>query len=324
MAGKNQIPKKCSSCGGELVIKNQYAYQCSHCGQEYYLSANKTHRISVHMSVGKMILLSALIVIAIVAAGVLGYQYYTTKLVGSASRFSVVFRDFLMEVYDKPAAQITEEDLAKIKYLRIEKDGAYKFTYSFEDYFAYGDAEEYAKNLQTVAVEGSRDDFSPTNLQYFSGLTMVELYTGYWQNYKLPKENQIRCIYCVSGMSRYGNSDFFENVNQDTLMEVAILDAGELDDYSFMENLKCVRSLTFEGAVLKDTEIFTQLPNLEYLELDYVEIEKEEVGDYVEKLLEIPTLTYFSIKGNTAWHISDEQWAEFEETYAERITLLRE
>lgn len=324
MKGKNQIPEKCSSCGGELFLKNQYAYQCRHCGQEYYLSANKTHKISVHMSVGKMILLSALIVIAIVAAGILGYQYYTTKLVGSASRFSVVVRDFLMEVYDKPAAQITEEDLAKIKYLRIEKDGEYTFTYSFEDYFAYEDAEAYAKSLQTVAVKGSGDDFSPTNLQYFSGLTKVELYTGYWQNYKLPEENQIRCIYCVSGMSRYGNSTFFEDVNQDTLMEVVILNAGELDDYSFMEHLKCVHYFTLEGAKLKSTEPFTQLPNLEYLELDYVEIEKEKVRDYVEELLEIPTLTHFTIRGNTAWHISEEQWAELEESYGERITLTRE
>lgn len=324
MPGKNTLPKKCSSCGGELIVKNQYACQCSHCGQEYYLSANKTHKISVHMSIGKIILLAALLVIAIAVAGVLGYHYYTARLVDTASRFSVVFRDFVMEVYDKPVVQITEEDLSKIKYLRIEKDGEYQFTYSFEDYFTYGDPEEYEKTLKTVTVKGSSDDFSPTNLQYFSGLTKAELYTGYWQNYKLPGENQIRCLSCVGGMSRYGNSPFFDDVNQDTLQELVILTAGDLEDYPFTENLQCVRSLVLTEAELKNAKVLTEMPCLESLELDYPEMEKEKAADYVKELLEIPTLTRFTIKGTAAWHISDEQWAEFEETYGDRITLLRE
>lgn len=324
MAKKHKIPEKCNSCGEELVYKNQYTYQCSHCGQEYYISADRTHKVTVHLSVGKMIVLCALLAIVIVAAILGGYQYYTAKLVGSASRFSVVFREFLLEVYDKPVAKITEEDLAKIKYLRIEGDGDYKFTYSYEDYFSYEDKEAYEKTLQSVLVEGTRDDFSPTNLQYFSGLIFVELYAGFWQNYKLPKENEIRCIYCVNGMSRYGTSDFFENVNPDTLTEVAILDAGELDDFYFMKSLHSVRSFTLEGADLKSTDMFMELPNLEYLELDYVDIKKEEVCHYVEELLEIPTLTGFTMKGKTAWYITEEQWAELEETYGERIALSRE
>lgn len=324
MSEKNKLPKKCSSCGGELIRKNQYAYQCNHCGQEYYLSANRTHKISLRMSMGKIILISALAVIALVAAGIGGYHYYTAKLVDTASRFSVVFRDFVMEVYDKPVVQITEEDLSKIKHLRIEKEEDYRFTYSFQDDAACGDPEEYEKSLETVTVKGDEEDFSPTNLQYFSGLTRVELYTGYWQNYKLPEENQIRCIYCVGGMSRYGNSTFFDDVNQNALREVGILTAGNLDDDPFMENLKCVRILTLTEAEIKDTKIFTEMPYLEQLELYQPEMEKEKAADYVRELLEIPTLTRFAISGTAAWHISDEQWAEFEETYGERITLLRE
>ena len=316
--------KKCSSCGGKLVFKDQYTYQCSHCGQEYYISADRTHKVSVHLSVGKMIVMYALIAMVIVAAILGVYQHYTAQLGKAASRFSVVFREFLLEVYDKPVAKITEEDLEKIKYLRIEKDGDYKFTYSYEDYFAYEDEEMYAKTLQSISVEGTEDDFSPTNLQYFSGLTFVELYTGSWQNYKLPEENGIRCIRCTNGMSRYGTSDFFENVNPDTLEEVTILDAGELDDFSFLENLHSVRSFTLEGAHLKSTDMFAELSNLTYLELDYVEMEQEEVYGYVENLLNIPTLTGFTMKGKAAWYMTEEQWAELEEKYGERIALSRQ
>jgi hypothetical protein len=54
------------------------------------------------------------------------------------SRFSVAFRDFLLEVYNKPVVDINDEDLAQIKYLRIERQKkTYHFTYSFEDYYDY-------------------------------------------------------------------------------------------------------------------------------------------------------------------------------------------
>lgn len=316
--------KKCSSCGGTLVFKDQYTYQCSHCGQAYYISADRTHKVSVHLSVGKMIVMYALIAMVIVAASLGTYHHYTAKLAKAASRFSVVFREFLLEVYDKPVAKITEEDLVKIKYLRIERDGDYIFTYSYEDYFAYEDEEMYAKTLQSVSVEGAEDDFSPTNLQYFSGLTFVELYTGSWQNYKLPEENVIRSIHCTNGMSRYGVSGFFENVNPDTLEEVVILDAGDLDDFSFLENLYSIRSFTLEGAHLKSTDMFASFSNLAYLELDYVEMQQGETFDHVEQLLRIPTLTGFTIKGKAAWYMTEEQWAELEEKYGERIALSRQ
>lgn len=106
--GKKQTdrPRRCTSCGDELVQKDAYTLQCTSCGREYYLSADRTHRVSIHLSVGKMIFLSAMAVIAVTAFGVFGYQYYTGRLVSSASRFSVTFRDFLMEAYGKPVAEI--------------------------------------------------------------------------------------------------------------------------------------------------------------------------------------------------------------------------
>ena len=135
----------CVSCGGQLERKNPYLYQCSSCKRTYYISANRKHRISVRLSAGRVILFCAIAAIVITALAMMGYQYYTGRLVVSASRFCVVFRDFLIEAYEKPVAEIRAEDLARIRYLKIERDKKYRFTYSYEDYYGFQDADSFEK-----------------------------------------------------------------------------------------------------------------------------------------------------------------------------------
>ena len=209
-------PEPCVSCGGQLTRKNPYLYQCTSCKRTYYISANRTHKVSVQVSAGRLIVLCAGIVMAITVVAMAGYQWYTGRLVASASRFSVVFRDFLMEVYEKPVAEISSEDLENIRYLKIEKEKKYRFTYSFEDYYDDRDAKSFARTLQVIEVAGKKEDFSPTNVQYFTGLTRLELYTEGWENYILPENNMLRGIVCVDGLSKYGNPQFFTAINPDT------------------------------------------------------------------------------------------------------------
>ena len=142
----------CESCGGSLMQKDPYVFQCSSCGRKYYISADRTHKVSIRLSAGKIILICAALVILVTALAVTGYQFYTGRMVASASRFSVVFRDFLMEVYQKPAAEIHKEDLEKIKYLRIEENKGYQFTYGFEDYYTYDDPDTALEEERTVSL----------------------------------------------------------------------------------------------------------------------------------------------------------------------------
>ncbi len=324
--GKKQTdrPRRCTSCGDELVQKDAYTLQCTSCGREYYLSADRTHRVSIHLSVGKMIFLSAMAVIAVTAFGVFGYQYYTGRLVSSASRFSVTFRDFLMEAYGKPVAEIGPEDLEKIRYLKIEKEGAYRFSYSFADPYDYPDLDAFQDMVRTVEVKGSSDDFSPTNVQYFTGLTKLELYVDAWENYVLPEENGIRSISCTDGLSRYGTPRFFEDVDPERLEEVTILEADQLTDFSFMEDLRKVRRLTLSGAVLKDVDMFQGFDRLEELTLKGVSMEEEETYKLIRELLELPSMRAFSIEGKTGWYVTDGEWEELEQEYGGRVTLQRE
>lgn len=316
--------EQCSSCGGILRLKDRQTYVCENCGQEYYISTDRTHRFSIHLSIPKVIMVTAAVVIGVAVIGAGAYEYYTARLSEKASRFSVAFRDFLLEAYDKPVAQITEEDLEQMRYLKIEKDGVYQFTYSFEDYYIYQDWESYEKTLETIEVDAVREDYSPANLQYFTGLTRVELYTEAWENYVLPEENQLRYISCNDGLSRYGKSDFFSRLNQDCIEEVVINDAPDLKDFSFMEDLADVRIFTLKSVALKDADVFAPMTDLEELTLENLEMDEEKIYEETEKLLELPSIRKLTVSGGAIWHITEEQWEKLQKTYEGKIEIRRE
>lgn len=316
--------KICPSCGGKLAQRDRYTCRCESCGQEFYLSVNRTHRISLRLSVGQTIAACAAAVAVAILLAVIGYQYYTGRMVLSASRFCVAFRDFLMEAYEKPIAQIGEEDLAKIKYLKIEKKDGYCFTYGFEDSYQYPDVERYQKTLRQITVKASKDEFSPSNVQYFSGLTRLEIYVDGWENYTLPEENVLRGIYCTDGLSKYGTPQFFARINPDTLEEVGILEAQHLEDFSFLEHLRGIKKFSLEKAAIKDQDLLAGFDALEELSLEYVEMDEDKAYGIIKAFLSLPSLRSLSIKGKAAWYLTDGQWEELEREFGGRIRLERE
>lgn len=315
----------CSSCGGVLEKQNHYTYRCPGCGQEYYHSPERKHKINIHLKMSKVIAVAVACFIVLIIGIFLIYRWYTNQLVNQASRFSVSFREFLMDAYDKEIVSVEDTDLAAMKYLKIDRvDGKYIFTYSFEDYYAYEDKASFEKTLETFSFRCNEKDFSPSNIQYLTGLTRLELCTNAWQNYKLPAENVIRYISCQNGYSRYGNAPFFEDVNTETLEEVCIYDAEEMTDFSFMKNLQNVKSFTLEGATLNNADMFEGFDKLEHISLEYVVTSEEDTLDIVKSLLELPSLTGLHMEGRCAWYITDEQWESLENQYGDKVTMIRQ
>lgn len=190
--------------------------------------------------------------------------------------------------------------------------------------YIYQDWESYEKTLETIEVEAVREDYSPANLQYFTGLTRVELYTEAWENYVLPEENQLRYISCNDGLSRYGKSDFFSKLNPDCIEEIVINNAQDLKDFSFLEDLTDVRIFTLKSAVLKDTDIFASMSNLEELTLENLEMEEENIYEESEQLLELPSLKKLTVSGSSIWYITEEKWEQLQKTYEGKIEIRRE
>ncbi len=173
-------------------------------------------------------------------------------------------------------------------------------------------------------MDAPRDDFSPSNIQYFTGLTRLELYTDVWENYVLPEENVIRSITCLDGLSKSGTPRFFTRINPDTLEEVVIMEAENLKDFSFMEDLKGIKTLLLHKAAIGDGEMFDGFDRLENLILYQVDLEEEDAEEVVDGLLKLPSLKYFHMEGKAAWYIEDEQWEKWQEIYDGKILLTRE
>lgn len=321
-----QIPSQCKSCGGQIEQLDKNTYRCVHCDSLYYISTSTVRKVGVHISIKTFVIRMAIAIIALIAIALIAYQAYTVSLVEDASRFSIAFRDFLLDVYDKPVANIDDEDLARIKYLRIERiKKCYHFTYSFEDYYDYIPT-EFENHTETVMIKESIQDFSPSNIQYLSGLTRLELYTNSWHNYVLPEGNQLRSIICISraDISRCGSSPFFEKVNPNTLEEISIYSEENLDeDRYILQDIQAVKHLTLERLVCDDPAIFKDFNQLTELYLLYPVIEEADAYEIIESILQCPELERFVIEGKAAWYLSEDEWNTLQKTYDKKIELVR-
>ncbi len=318
------IPSQCESCGGEIKQIDQNTYQCMHCDSQYYVSTRTVKTIGLHIPIKKMVITTSAVITAFVVITLIVYQAYTTILVKDASRFSVAFRDFLLEVYDKPVANINSDDLSQIKYLRIERiKKSYHFTYSFEDYYNYN-PEEFESHTNTVVIKKSIEDFSPSNLQYFTGLVRVELYTNSWHNYMLPEHNKLRSIVCRSDVSRYGNSAFFEKINPTTLCEIVLYSEDALDeDRYILDDIKTVQTLTLQRLIYDQPDMFKDFHHLKELHLLYPIIPQEHAYEIIDATLQCPELEKLVIEGKAAWYLSDAEWNSLQKTYGNRIKIER-
>lgn len=337
--------KTCMFCAGVLAKKDKDTYHCPYCGKDYFISVDKKKRWYMLLPVGTLTVAAAICGMALVIWLLVAYYQRSDAMYDNAERFSKVYATFLTEVYDEPVAVIDDKDLARMKYLKVEQEeGEYIFSYSFENPYDYreensgenrkednkenyrekaGEVEkDFAKTIKTVRVDEA--GYAPTNLQYFTGLTRVELYTGAWENYLLPEDNEIRSIGCVDGYSRYGKPEFFAGANYQTLEEVTIYEAEDLTDYSFIEEISGIKSFTLENPVIKDGAPFQEFEQLESLTLLNPEFPETGVYELVDGMLSIPSLKTFRIEGPGGWYLSDEEWNTLKEKYDGRVEMARE
>ena len=324
MNNPKSAPSRCESCGGQIEKISPNTYKCMHCDSEYYISTSTLRKIGVHIPAIKLLIIISMATVALIIVALIAYHIHTTFLVRDASRFSVAFRDFLMEVYNKPVVNINDGDLEQIKYLRIERQKkTYHFTYSFEDYYDYT-PKDFENHTKTVMIKESIDDFSPSNIQYLTGLTRLELYVDSWHNFVLPSHNQLRSIICQAKVSRYGKSTFFEMTNPDTLEEVALYSEENLDeDRYILEDIHTVKSLTLERLVYDDPYMFKDFTRLKELYLLYPVMEESHTYELIEAILQCPELERIVIEGKAAWYLSEEEWNSLQNAYGERIEIER-
>lgn len=319
---------ECQSCGGKLKKKGKKTYQCTNCDSSYYVSMSFWQRITLELSVQKIVLIVATAVMLFTIVGIVIYQAYTTRLMKDASRFSGVFRDFLLQAYNTDVADISEEDLSELKFLRIRYEEGYLFEYGFQNPYDFAegvDAPAYELRSITINTENENINYIPEDITYFQGLTKLELLAGPWADYKLPKNNVIRSITCQDGLSVNRYPELFKQINPETLEEVVMYAAKgeELKDLTFLEDIQCVKRLHLEKAVLTEANVLAGFDKLEEVYLEYPVMEEKQVFEIVEGILQCSSLKKLTIEGKSGWYITNEEWDDLLQQYGERVQLER-
>ena len=217
-------PLHCPNCGATLQIKDMHSRDgtahCEHCGnafiiereppappprpryeprsapirgptqREKYGAKNKTGET---IAVVILMLVIAGLFLSLTQRGKSDYAMVSEMPALAAARRTVpesmAVRDFVFAVFNKDASDITQEELAQIKYLdidtgdyftpgsyepwRSDRDDLWTFTYSRADYFA--DTADFEATLETVFIAKTMEDIELADLQCFTGLTWLEI-----------------------------------------------------------------------------------------------------------------------------------------------------
>lgn len=166
-------------------------------------------------------------------------------------------------IFKKPIENITEDDLGKLCYIKVEtswNSDIETIFYSFEDYYSTEDPEAYMKNLKSIQIDQSiyEEDYDSENkskldskdFECFKNLTYIE-YNGLSQD-TIAKLSKLKGIKGFNGTL----SELEKVVNPLTIVELSLgYNVESIDKIGDFSNLQVLE--------IKDTEITHIEPILE-------------------------------------------------------------
>ncbi len=287
------VDLKCPNCGGRLmpVAGNTKIVACEYCQSQYILEDDRVINYHVHQHIapqgggnrqdtsanmagilsviGVFAGIAVLFVVGIASGG------GNVQKTGTSSRpaYSPVakeapagrslacspFYDVLINgIYGKSAETVTEEELAKLRYLSIHNgQDAFSVDYSFEE--AYGEAEPAVQSLKLEPADWDTDD-----LVHFPNLEKLEV------SYRWADGKVLGDLKRLKGLSCCGASpgELAEWIEPGQLEELRIEEPGSLDGLSAFENLKVLCLEDVEAPDLRQLAPLTGLHSLKIVEED--------------------------------------------------------
>lgn len=290
------VDLKCPNCGGRLlpVAGNTKIVACEYCQSQYILEDDRVINYHVHHHISPQSgenrqgapangswLLWAMAVFAgiavLFAAGVGSGGRDTSKSnLGSRSAFSPAavesgeeeameeaafftspfHKSLINGIYGKPAEDVTEEELAKLRYLGIQNgQDVFSVEYSFEE--PYGEVKPMVQSLELAPAEWNTDD-----LAYFPNLQKLEL------PYRWTDKEVLGELKKLKGLSCHGISpgELAELLEPGQLVELRIEKPGSLDGLSAFENLEILSLEEIEKPDLRQLAPLVKLRSLKIVE----------------------------------------------------------
>lgn len=307
---------ECTNCGASLELTDKTHAFCPYCGQKYLIDEARGTVINIQVdysgndemyeavSSTKKVLIVFLIVASLIALIIFGFNIAARKSVFSRSDEDIpvdangqLLVIFCKDIFGKEYEDITEEELASIRYIRCayEREGSESFnmiSYSFTDYQDCGSEEEFQDTVKTWTYRTKRVSW-PSDYTMFTGLTRIDTTDAVWLsllkfspdskiNYVdtddrldtisnvLNPEN-IRVLHIgimgtnLEGIGQYKN---LEELDVDTNLTNASVDISGIEQCRKLKRLRLRCGKTYEGlSGLKE------LPELRSLYIDNVMLE---------------------------------------------------
>ncbi|MFD2875028.1 hypothetical protein ACFTAO_02125 [Paenibacillus rhizoplanae] len=205
------IPLNCPNCSGRIEYKEGTILKCPYCQTELLLKQNNVYYVDQTINhyhgtpppkaapkptVSVSIPVRLVLILLLVLGGAIGtYLYYglsspqqATKAIQSVRKMpeSEVLLSFLRETLGKGSAMPTEEELASLRYLTVERseNDQWQFTYSLTDPFSNERAEKITYITQDKRLNDQRID--QRDFEAFKGLTALNLTNTYEINQADP------------------------------------------------------------------------------------------------------------------------------------------
>lgn len=195
---KEQLLKlECINCGASLKMLDKTHARCAHCNQNYLIDQIEDEIIDINVDYGnnkelkraistsKVLLIVFVSLVSIILLITLAYNIAARTSYFSSADYNLPVRNrgnllvtFCEDIFGKDYSQITEEELATIKYIRCsyerdENDQTYNVVdYSFTDYQDCESEEAFQKTIQHWTYRTEMVSW-PDSFSMFKGLTRI-------------------------------------------------------------------------------------------------------------------------------------------------------
>lgn len=291
------IPLNCPNCSGRIEYKEGAILKCPYCQTELLLKQNNVYYVDQTINhyhgapppkaapkppVSVSIPIRLVLILLLVLGGAIGtYFYYglSSPQLATKANLSVrtmpeseVLLTFLRETLGKGSAMPTEEELASLRYLTVErsKNDQWQFTYSFSDPFSDAQAEKLTYVTQDKRLNTQRID--QRDFEAFKGLTALNL----TNTYEINQADQTTLAH-MPGLKSYGGafnesfsafSGYFGDKSKITELSTQLRSNQEVALLLEFPNLSSL-SITYVDESITDLHLLNKLP-LKSLSLTFV------------------------------------------------------
>ncbi|NLL78326.1 MAG: leucine-rich repeat domain-containing protein [Clostridiales bacterium] len=324
------VEMKCKYCGGQLTLLDDKRAHCEYCGKEYMIDTgspenvynvysspkeNNTPIVGIVIAAAAFLAVMLLIIFSFSAYRARTRTFSPSPVISEIPEseemvsFSPLFDCMLQDAFGKSGVEVTEEQLASIRFFSLQSDMDNTALY-YSTSLPNADGELPA-DIHTLTVTGLEYDFA--DLSRLKGLVSIDL--GRRSLYKpLTELNDLTMLSVgnnleelteyvdpakITHLSLNGSTTDLTGIDAYTSLTSLSVDSSDLTDIGALSAAKGLTALSLSDCEsLKDYDVLYTLTGLESLSLEDTSV--KEIGFVAQ----MPKLTSFILDDSEVLDLS--------------------